>query len=216
MNTTVATFEAVMQPAPSKARKRVGPVFYPGVYGAKGTYSEADLHYMAATFEPCDVNIEHKKSLLDGLLGKLARAWVGRDTAGKVALFGEWEQPEPLAALLGDAPVPASLEINLKTKKLCGLAITCTPHLTEAALFSAVQPPAPTPGEAARIQRTYEAALSQERARRAVTTATTEQCRDAFTAPILVPVRVPTQADLTRQATDAWFKRASDARKGSK
>jgi tRNA C32,U32 (ribose-2'-O)-methylase TrmJ len=81
--------------------------------------------------------------------------------------------------------------------------------------FSAGPPaarPAPTASEAARIQRTLQAALSQERARRATTTA---RSREAFAKPIILPVK-PTVAEQTQKATDAWFKRASDARQGTK
>jgi len=118
--------------------KRTGVIFKPGNYGAKGEYSDADIDAMAGD-TPLPVNLEHRKSLLDGRLGELTRRFSGFDENGNKVLMGEWNEPAPLAQLLGDTVRKASIEIDLKTKQPVGLALTHLPHISEAALFSAVE-----------------------------------------------------------------------------
>lgn len=134
----IVTFEGSMA-ATAATRLRVGPVFYPGNYGAKGTYTEADMDTIAAQFNVFGVNVEHRKSVLDGKIGTVTRMWPDTDDKGRKALFAEWDQPEPLALLLGEGPVPVSIELHKGTKKPVGMALSKTPHVTDAAFFSAVE-----------------------------------------------------------------------------
>lgn len=116
--------------------KRTGIIFRPGDYGDKGCYTDADIDAMAGD-TPLPVNLEHRKSLLDDKLGQLTRRFSGYDDQGRKVLLGEWEEPQPLALLLGDVARKASIEIDLKTKQPVGLALTHLPHIADAALFSA-------------------------------------------------------------------------------
>lgn len=115
---------------------RRGIIFRPGSYGAKETYSDADIDAMAGD-NPLPINIEHKKTLLDGFLGHLTRRFSGYDDQGRKVLMGEWQEPEPLALLLGDTERKVSIEIDMATKQPVGLALTHSPAITDAALFSA-------------------------------------------------------------------------------
>ena len=119
-------------------RERTGIIFRPGSYGEKGDYSDADIRAMAGD-SPLPVNLEHRKSLLDGKLGHLVKRFAGYDEAGKTVLMGTWHEPEPLALLLGDTTRKASIEINKATKMPVGLALTHLPHIEDAALFHAVE-----------------------------------------------------------------------------
>jgi hypothetical protein len=124
----------------TKTRTRTGPIFFAGRHEGKGgDFTADDLKSMAANFTaPLKVRCEHQKTLLDGLLGQVTRVWHQVDEKGRDALFGSWEQPEWLADLLGDTPVPVSAEIALTPKKrLDGLAMVCEPYFPEAAIFSA-------------------------------------------------------------------------------
>lgn len=118
-------------------KKRTGIIFRPGAYGSKGVYSDADIDAMAGD-NPLPVNLEHRKSLLSDKLGFLTRRFSGFDENGQKVLMGEWHEPEPLAALLGDTTRKASIEIDMATKQPTGLALTHLPHIADAALFYAV------------------------------------------------------------------------------
>lgn len=117
--------------------RRTGIIFRSGVYGAKGSYSDADIDAMAGD-NPLPVNLEHRPSLLDNKLGQCVRRFSAFDDNGKKVLMGEWDEPAPLAALLGDTVRRASIEIDMATKQPTGLALTHIPHISDAALFSAV------------------------------------------------------------------------------
>lgn len=117
---------------------RTGRIFREGDYGEKGKYTAADIDAMAGK-GALPINIEHRKSLFDGKLGSLEEWWADTDEQGTRCLFGRWREPEPLALLLGDTTRGASIEIDKATKKPVALALTYNPHITDAALFHAVE-----------------------------------------------------------------------------
>lgn len=114
---------------------RTGILFRPGDYGKRGLYTDADIEAMAG-----DVNVpirmSHYPTLLEGKLGLCERAFVGYDESGQKVLMGQWQEPQPLADLLGDAPRPLSVEIDLKTKKLAAVALEVYPQIKDAGFFS--------------------------------------------------------------------------------
>ncbi len=117
--------------------KRTGILFRAGFYGAKGTYSDADIEAMAGT-KMLPIRMSHHVTPIElaGNLGHCTRTYTGYDSSGQKVLFGEWLEPLPLTQMLGDFPRSLSVEIELATKQIYAVALEVTPHIQDAAFFS--------------------------------------------------------------------------------
>jgi hypothetical protein len=114
---------------------RRGPIFKAGTHNtAGGPYSmtEEELADAVANFSPVPVDLDHHKTVLDGKLGQVSSVELGE---GGV-LFGTVELPRWLDDALGDGARRVSCAWDRATKQLKRLALTDTPRLSEAALFS--------------------------------------------------------------------------------
>jgi len=124
---------------PFKAKN--GPVFRAGDYSDKGigVVTEADLYAIAkASNAPAPVNYEHIPGLLDGKLGDVHSFRVEDDPeTGEKAIFATWEEPEPLALLLGDSQRTVSAEFtDWRTRKIEAVALAIDPRIDGAAFFT--------------------------------------------------------------------------------
>jgi hypothetical protein len=128
-----------MEPSEFPTIRRTGIIFRPGDYGAKGSYTDADIEAMAGD-TPLPIRMGHHDTLIEraNRMGVCHRTFVGFDAAGEKVLMGEWDEPEPLAQLLAGVPKTVSAEIDLKTKRPFALALEVNPHIEGAAFFDAV------------------------------------------------------------------------------
>lgn len=112
-------------------------MFRPGNYGAKGTYTDADIDAMAGN-AALPIRMGHYPTLIEksGGLGACTRQFAGFDEAGQKVLMGEWSEPVPLGQLLGDLPRSLSVEIDLNTKMPVAVALEVNPHIKDAAFFA--------------------------------------------------------------------------------
>ena len=118
-------------------QKRTGIIFRPGNYGKKGNYTEADLEAMAGN-KMLPIRMSHHVTPIElaGKMGHCTRTFTGLDSSGNKVLFGEWDEPLPLAQMLGDFPRSLSVEIEPLTKTLRAVALEVKPHIQDAAFFS--------------------------------------------------------------------------------
>lgn len=113
---------------------RRGKLLHVGVFPEKDAeITSEDLTRMVSEFTPVDIDLEHKRTLFDGKLGKLAE--VSYDAA-KSVLFGRVELPEWLDKVLSDVDKKVSLELDRATKKIVRLTLTANPAIPDAILFS--------------------------------------------------------------------------------
>jgi len=114
---------------------RRGKIFEIGDYADKKFSLSADEAQLAvAAFSPCAVNLEHKKTILDGHLGSLVDVSLSAD--GKT-LFGSVMEPSWLAGLLPTSERKVSLEWDQATKQIVGVAHVLNPRIKDAVVFDA-------------------------------------------------------------------------------
>lgn len=119
---------------------RKGKLFEVGVYKipelptGQFSMSAEELKRAVDTFVPVDIDLDHHKTVLDGKLGRITTVELSED--GRV-LFGTHERPRWLDEVLGAEPCPVSCTWDTETKSLHRVALTNTPRITDAALFSA-------------------------------------------------------------------------------
>jgi hypothetical protein len=114
---------------------RSGLIFEAGEYDlptGKFSMSEDELAEAVAEFSPVPVDLDHHKTVLDGKLGQLQSVRV----EGK-KLFGDYAMPRWLNDAMGTSALKVSCTWDRATKRLKKLALTDSPRLSEAALFSA-------------------------------------------------------------------------------
>lgn len=113
---------------------RTGKLFEAGSYDDKDfSMTEEELEGVVASYSAgsASMNIEHKKSVLDGQLGNIRRVWrQGKD------LLAEFAVPRWLDTAAG-AALKVSAEFDRATKNLTGAAWTINPRVTDAALMAA-------------------------------------------------------------------------------
>lgn len=110
-----------------------GKIFEAGEYKAhKFAMTPAEVDAAVEHFEPCDLNIQHGPSILDGTLGRLEDV-----EAEDGVIFGHVVVPTWLEDAVGDKPFTVSTEWNRATKRLGGLAIEIDPAVEDAVLFAA-------------------------------------------------------------------------------
>lgn len=136
ITTPQVNFVDSIQPEGSVVR-RSGKIFEAGSYPSEhGQFviTEQDLIAARDSFAPVPVDLDHKNTVLDGKLGTLESVDVSED--GRI-LFGTIALPEWLNNVLGDGIQKVSCTWDFVTKKLAGIALTKTPRITDAAIFSA-------------------------------------------------------------------------------
>jgi post-segregation antitoxin (ccd killing protein) len=121
----------------------------------KASYTESDLDAFVESFEPVELNLEHlgvlygEATVLDGKLGSLEKIWrTGSE------LFGLAKVPEWLDTALDKAERKVSVEIDNIAKRITGIALVCTPRVSDAALmaaFKASKSNSPDQGDKSRI-----------------------------------------------------------------
>lgn len=112
-----------------------GKIFEAGSYPDKGVeFDQADLQAMADGFAPCDIDVEHVSSPLDGQLGQLQSV-----EARGADLFGVVKVPTWLDDIFKRTgqPVKVSVTIDKARKALAGLALVNSPRVTDAQLVAA-------------------------------------------------------------------------------
>jgi hypothetical protein len=138
-----------------------GKVFQAGEYPDKNvTVTVEQLRQGAAKFTPCPINIEHWHSVLDGKLGELVSIEVMDDGS----VYGTTSIPKALADLLGDDPVPVSIELRHNDWVIIGLAFAKNPRVTDAAVFAAFgmeQPPDKRKGKQMDLKGLLKSAFSK-------------------------------------------------------
>lgn len=123
---------------------RTGKLFEVGEYSDKGIpkVTTEDLDRLVANFNPLDIgfsdnegvniNIEHRKTLFDGHIGKLARVWREGD-----GLMGDCIVSPFISTVLDDTGYKGvSIEVSQDLSNIKGLALTMNPRVAAAALFS--------------------------------------------------------------------------------
>jgi hypothetical protein len=114
---------------------RTGKLFEAGDYPDKAfSFDSDDLANAVATFEPCEVDLEHTSTLLDGKLGTVQRIFAGEDGT---SLMGEVHLPKWLDSLLDEGERKVSATWDRTSKRLMGLALVRNPRVSDAALLSA-------------------------------------------------------------------------------
>lgn len=113
-----------------------GKLFEAGEYPDKNfSLTEEEMDAAVAAYSGgAQMNIEHRKSILDGQLGDIRRVW----RKGK-ELYAEFAVPKWLdaAAKAQGAALKVSAEFDRATKQLTGAAWTINPRVTDAALMAA-------------------------------------------------------------------------------
>ncbi len=120
----------------TKPNIRTGKLFEAGEYLDRGiTVSPAQLRKAAADFKgPMQLNLQHSPSVLDGQLGTLDSVTVSDD--GR-ELFGTVTEKAWLATVLGNTARRVSLEWDIATKKITGIALVIMGRVPDAVLFAA-------------------------------------------------------------------------------
>jgi hypothetical protein len=134
MNTwSVQSGFEVIQSVGDRVFKR-GKIFQAGSYPDKNvTVTTEQLREAATRFRPVPLNIEHFPSVFDGKLGEL----IAVDIADDGAMFGVTSIPKALHELLGNDPVPVSIELGTNGFDIVGLAFAKNPRVEDAAIFAA-------------------------------------------------------------------------------
>ncbi|MBW3635372.1 MAG: hypothetical protein KY445_02755 [Armatimonadetes bacterium] len=136
METVIFSAELAAPPlASNDIVLRRGKVFEVGEYPDKGFSLTADEARAAvAAFAPCNADLEHKNTVLDGKIGGLVGVEMGAD--GKT-LFGTVAEPKWLSDVLGNEPRKVSLTWDKAAKTITGIAHVLNPRITDAAVFNA-------------------------------------------------------------------------------
>lgn len=114
---------------------RTGKLFEAGDYPDKNfSMTESDLDEAVRSFTPVQIDIEHSASVFDGKLGEV----VGLERIGR-ELHGKVRVPRWLHNLFIGKELPVSATWDRGSKRLRKLALTTTPRITDAAIFSAMQ-----------------------------------------------------------------------------
>ena len=112
---------------------RTGKVFEAGDYPDKGFFiTEAELATAAANFSPVDNDLEHKRTILDGKLGRVQSVVAkGKELYATVAV------PKWLHSLVGLDPIKTSLAWNRDKKRIVGNGLVLNPRIADAQLVAA-------------------------------------------------------------------------------
>lgn len=117
---------------------RTGVIFRAGDYPSHGfTLTSDEMMAAIENFEPVSIDLEHTPTLLDKKLGMLTDVTTLDDM---VTLVGTVELPAWLDKALEDRNLTVSttwLEFDDGSKRIGGLALTGTPAIKDAVLFSA-------------------------------------------------------------------------------
>ena len=131
-STSVAIFSLDTRTVDGDFVIREGKVFELGAWPDKGfALDGAEADAAIAVYAPVDNDLEHRKTILDGHLGKLDS--VRRDGT---ELFGRIRIPKWLDTLQGDKPIGVSLAWNA-AKQIVGNALTLNPRITDAQVAAA-------------------------------------------------------------------------------
>ncbi len=140
--TVVGTF-ALDEPAEFSGESVIlsGKTFEAGDYPDKNfSLTEEEMDAAITAFTPVDNNLEHRRTILDGALGKLESV----SRKGK-ELFGKISIPKWLRDIHPD-PIKVSLEWNRATKRIIGNGLVLNPRVTDAAMMAAFSAAKPTQG----------------------------------------------------------------------
>lgn len=112
---------------------KTGLIFRAGDYPDKNFRMTAEeLKNAADAFTPVDLDIEHRKSIFDGKLGKLHAVVAKGDELYGAALVPKW-----LHEISEENPIKVSCTWDRSTKKLSKLALVTDPRVSDAALMAA-------------------------------------------------------------------------------
>jgi hypothetical protein len=138
MGDNIAQFDATLPASGALGGDYVlrrGKVFEIGNYPDKNFSLTLDEAKAAIeNFQPCNANLEHKNTILDGRLGSLVEVSMGAD--GK-SIFGTVAEPKWLADLLPEGERKVSLEWDTKKKQMVGIGHVLNPRVPDAVVFNA-------------------------------------------------------------------------------
>lgn len=131
---TTVQFSATLEKSTAKNIRR-GKIFDVKAFKDRGlTVSSADVRNACANFQPVNLDLNHRASILDDKLGRLQSVQYNEATG---EIHGVVEESSWLSEVLGDAARRCSITWDTIGKKIIGLAYTLTPHVEDAALFEA-------------------------------------------------------------------------------
>jgi len=124
-------------------RVRPGIIFTPGDYSDKGIgiVTEADMDAIAAASnEAVLVKDNHNHGFFDGMLGRVFNFRVAPNSKGIKVVWGDWEEPEPLAQFLGDTKRQISAGFaDWATRKISEISLTPWPRVADACFFNGLK-----------------------------------------------------------------------------
>ncbi len=134
MSNKTVQFSATLSSTQNSTIRR-GKIFDIRAFRDRGlTVSPSDVRNACANFQPVPLDIGHRESIFDNKLGKLQSVEYDEATG---EIHGVVVEESWLSEVLGDAARRCSITWNIIGKKITGLAYTLSPHVADAALFSA-------------------------------------------------------------------------------